>query len=662
MSGQPDLFGHAALSVKPPPGVTEPALWVRRLAIWRAPGDLVRAVELRPGLNFVWSPDPADVQGQRESQPTAQDDVGHGAGKSLFCRLLRYCLGEDRFAPEAQRLSIGSAFLTGWVSAEVLLHGKLWGVLRPLAVGRGHFAVEGVLPEQLFDRLNEPTGMAPLLQAIESQVLTPDVARRMPVLRTHDAWRVALAWLTRDQECRFDHVLDWRAAESDSESPVRNMSRGRLQDAMRVLIGAIATDEIALHESVSAKTETHKAHLQESARREWACGRTRLSIIQALGLTSDDVPEGKLGIESLHQAARQHLAKVSRVSPGADVFNLGDLRQRSREAEKQVSELNSKLAVLQSSLPLNQELLRQYKAELPLISVRLREAEVPVCQICDVPIDRVKAEGCKLSHKLTDLEGLKRRHEAVAQKVSQQQAVIDDVQAAITVLNQQLPAARSARDALRQDLSKAEKLSTQRSSAWFNARRLLDDIQRLSADWDAWEQAQRQATEMATKIDAEREQLAAFRDRQAAVFDRLSTHFDAIIRLTVGPTASGRVSLDGNGLKLGVQLGGERSSPAIESLKIIAFDLAVMCMSIEGGTQLPAFLLHDSPREADLGLSVYHRLFNMVAALEGQAHSPFQYIVTTTTQPPPAFQKAPWLRLELHGAPATERLLRCDLP
>ncbi|MHA7599860.1 hypothetical protein ACX12L_07945 [Alicycliphilus sp. T452] len=122
------------------------------------------------------------------------------------------------------------------------------------------------------------------------------------------------------------------------------------------------------------------------------------------------------------------------------------------------------------------------------------------------------------------------------------------------------------------------------------------------------------------------------------------------------------MSLDGNGLKLGVQFGGERSSPAIESLKIIAFDLAVMCMSIEGETQLPAFLLHDSPREADLGLSLYHRLFNMVVALEGQEHSPFQYIVTTTTQPPTAFQKAPWLRLELHGSPATERLLRCDLP
>ncbi|QEI05808.1 chromosome segregation protein SMC [Pigmentiphaga aceris] len=622
----------------------------------------MRTIELRPGLNFVWSPDPADVQTQGETNPAAQDDVGHGAGKSLFCRLLRYCLGEDRFAPEAQRPSIARTFLTGWVSAEVMLHGRLWGVLRPLSVGRGHFAVEGVLPEELFDLLAEPTGMTPLLQAIENQVLTPDVAKRIAGLRTHDAWRVALAWLTRDQECRFDHVLDWRAAESDSESPVRNMSRGRLLDAMRVLIGAIATDEIALQDSVSANTEIHKAHLQQSARREWACSRNRLDIIQALGLASDEVPEGKLGIESLRQAAHRHLAKVSQVSPGANVFNLDDLRQRSREAQQHVSELSGKLAVLQSTLPLHEELQRQYRAELPSISVRLREAEVPVCQICEVPIDRIRAEGCKLSHKLPDLGGLKRRHEAVTQKISQQQTLINDQKAAVASLNQQLPAARTAMNTLRQELSRAEKLSTQRSSAWFNARRLLDDIQRLGADWDTWEQVQKQTAEMAAKIDSDRGQLAAFRDRQATVFNHLSTYFDAIIRLTVGPTASGRVTLDGNGLKLGVQFGGERSSPAIESLKIIAFDLAVMCMSIGGKTQLPAFLLHDSPREADLGLSVYHRLFKMVATLEGQNSSPFQYIVTTTTQPPAVFQKAPWLRLELHGAPASERLLRCDLP
>lgn len=188
MPAQPDLFGPAPLSVTLPPGGELPALWVRRLTLWKEPGEVVRDIELRPGLNFIWSPDPADMGGQAES-----GELGHGAGKTLFCRLLRYCLGEDRFAPDAQRLSIGAAFLNGWVSAEVMLSGTPWTVLRPLGVGRGHFAVAGVSPEQLFDRLTEPTGMAPLLDAIEQQVLTARVAGLMPVDHQHDAWRVALA-------------------------------------------------------------------------------------------------------------------------------------------------------------------------------------------------------------------------------------------------------------------------------------------------------------------------------------------------------------------------------------------------------------------------------------------------------------------------------------
>lgn len=657
MPGQPDLFPPAALSVTAPPGVTQPALWVRRLTIWRAPGDPVRNIEFGPGLNFIWSPDPADVQGPREA-----GDLGHGAGKTLFCRLLRYCLGEDRFAPEAQRLSIGTAFLNGWISAEVMLNGVLWGVLRPLGVGRGHFAVEAALPEQIFERLDKPTSMRPLLQAIEEQILTREVAQRLPGSPTHDAWRIALAWLTRDQECRFDHVLDWRSADSDSDSPARGMSKGRLQDAMRVLIGAIATEEIALQDSMSAKTEAHKALLLDVSRRQWSCERTRQDIIQTLGLKLDAVPEGKLGIESLQQAARQHLAKVSQVSPGVDVSNLEELRRRYRDAEAQVSELNKKLSGLTSSLQPQQEVLRLLRSELPFSSARIRDAEVPLCPTCEVPIDRALAEGCKLSHKVPNLAELKQKHDELKIQISNQQEVVDGVQSAIASLNQQLPSAQAGRDAVRQALSKAEKLNDERSSVWFKSRRILDDIKRLSRDWDDWELAQRQLAQTATEIEEGRERLVAFRDRQAMVFDRLSAYFDAVIRISIGPTASGRVTLDGNGVRLVVQLGGERSTAAIESLKIIAFDLAVMCMSIEGGTHLPAFLVHDSPREADLGLSVYHQLFKMVATLEGKDSSPFQYIVTTTTQPPPDFQKLPWLRLELHGAPATERLLRCDLP
>ena len=186
-------------------------------------------------------------------------------------------------------------------------------------------------------------------------------------------------------------------------------------------------------------------------------------------------------------------------------------------------------------------------------------------------------------------------------------------------------------------------------------------MKRLNEGLIALELTTDDLADLTRKLDDKRAQTGAFRDAQRAVFDRLSTLFDGVIQTMVGPAATGRVTLDGQGLKLRVDLGGERSTAAIESLKVIAFDIAVMCMSMEGATHLPAFLVHDSPREADLGLSVYHRLFTMVAGLEQTHASTFQYIVTTTTQPPAELQTRPWLCETLRGMPAQERLLRRDL-
>lgn len=657
MSKQPDLFERSPLSISPPPGVDQPALWVRRLTIWKEPGVPLRTIELRPGLNFIWSPDPADFAGGGDAGA-----LGHGAGKTLFCRLLRYCLGEERFAPDEQHFSISSMFLNGWVSAEVMLMGTPWGVLRPLGVGRGHFAVEGVLPEQLFDRLNEPTGMAPLLNAIENKVLTARVANLIPAAHPHDAWRITLAWLTRDQECRFDHVLDWRAAESDSESPTRSMSRSRLQEALRVLIAAIAPEEMDLQNALTVQSEAHKAKVLEIERRQLICEQLRRDVISSVGLTLTDVPDGRLCIDVLRQAANQQLAQAAKVNPSVDVSNLDELRQRWQDAGRRVTELEKQQAVFETSLPLRESLHRQYQSELPTSSVRVRDAEVPTCQICEVPIDLVLAQGCKLSHTPSDLDALRQRHAALTKQILETQLAIAESKQKIASTKQQLPIARKEQDTLRQALSMAEKLNETRSSTWFKVTRSLDDIKRLVREWDDWEQAQADVARLVTQIEEKRGCMGAFREQQGEVFDKLSIYFDAVIRTVVGPTASGRVTLDGNGVKLAVQMGGERSTAAIESLKVIAFDIAVMCMSMEGLTHLPAFLVHDSPREADLGLSVYHRFFSMVGALEGQDRSVFQYIVTTTTQPPMAFQKQPWLRLELRGAPSTERLLRCDLP
>ena len=133
-----DLFPNAPFSVKPEPGRTEPRLWVKRFCIWSEPGVLVREIDLREGLNIIWSPDSRD----------GNAPIGHGAGKTTFCRLLRYCLGEETFGSRDQRSRIHAVFPKGQIGAEVMLDGKQWAVLRSISGRTRDIAIQGVTLEQ----------------------------------------------------------------------------------------------------------------------------------------------------------------------------------------------------------------------------------------------------------------------------------------------------------------------------------------------------------------------------------------------------------------------------------------------------------------------------------------------------------------------------------
>lgn len=201
---QPDLFASSFDGFLPRDS-NGPRLWVRRLVIWSAAKEPpVRDIPLRPGLNIVWSPD------------SGADDrpMGHGGGKTSFCRLIRYCLGEDSFGTDAQRNRLAAAMPGALVGAEVILDGQLWNVIRPIGAGAGgasHCAVRGGSLDALVQgEIPNPT-MKPLRQAI-AQAIMPTAWPSMPGNSSADeAWEVALAWMTRDQECRLLDIIEWRA-------------------------------------------------------------------------------------------------------------------------------------------------------------------------------------------------------------------------------------------------------------------------------------------------------------------------------------------------------------------------------------------------------------------------------------------------------------------
>ena len=129
-----------------------PVIWVRQLIVFRElkPGDehIARRIVLRPGFNILW----AKPSAAERDELFHSGLPGHTAGKTTFCRLLRYALGEPTFGTKVAQNSIRRKFGSGWVIAEVVVGDVLWLVGRPLGVGAHPFAVRDCSVEHLFDK------------------------------------------------------------------------------------------------------------------------------------------------------------------------------------------------------------------------------------------------------------------------------------------------------------------------------------------------------------------------------------------------------------------------------------------------------------------------------------------------------------------------------
>jgi hypothetical protein len=656
---QAELFPREELKLVPERGRATPRFWIRRMAIWSEPGGLLREITFRPGLNIVWSPDP----GETDMDAGAVGVIGHGSGKTMFCRLLRYCLGEETFAPDSQRDRIGKMFPEGYVGLEVVLDGTSWVIARPLGIRRRHFAVEGGDLDTVLSGDVSAAGIDPFLTAITSQLLTLDAVQLLPTTtRGPRAWLAALAWATRDQECRFDHALDWRSASSESRSPVRDWNRLDVRNAVRAFLRALTPAELETQEGVANLEGQVQATSRELDNRNWEIDRLRERLLAGLGLPETALSGGELDLQLLNRAATEKFNTAATLPIGIAQADLNSARAAEAEARDLLSGLEGRMRTVAELIDEVKLTMPYIQAELPILFVEMDKADKPVCRLCEVPIDRVLAEGCKLSHTLPDLTGAARRYETCQANLAAQQKKLEDLRQERSALPADIALARQAHDQRTRNLKALKHAQDARNDEFFRARRLIDDVRRYDELIRLRAQARERADGTAGNVARSRAVLETLRAEQGDVFRRLTQHFDAIIRNLVGPTSSGRVAVSAQGIDLSVQMGGERSTVAIDLLKVLAFDLAALCLSMEGETQIPAFLVHDSPREADLGQSIYHRLFRLAGDLETKTDQPiFQYIVTTTTAPPGAFLAEPWMRLKLQGSPASERLLRRDL-
>jgi hypothetical protein len=373
-------------------------------------------------------------------------------------------------------------------------------------------------------------------------------------------------------------------------------------------------------------------------------------------LLQDEQSAREAQAQSLMALADQKIRSVGAIRTGtADADDEGRLEEALVEiarGRQEVKALGAKVDGLRERSRLLETASAQRSAEA-------REANHPTCPYDGTPLDVAQARFVCPLPRLPDPAAAARvaaeTEEAwkkVRDELVQEEARLGALVASNASLEAKSDALQRRLEACQLEIAAATKASQEAWATKSMVRRLFD----LAS-----------AVDEAVVAETEsKERLRALQESQNAGLAAYSTAklerwFDFLIRRILSPDAQGTVTLDGHGLHPKIHWRGTRRSVALNSLQVVLFDVAAMLCSVEGDSRAPAFLVHDSPREGDLDPWTYGRLFEALFELGvDDSSAPFQYLVTTTTDPPDGRVRSR-VRLQLSARDEQHRLFQVDL-
>ena len=658
---------------------SEPAVWIRRVVIFERiepEPEVIREINLSQGLNIVWAEEP-------ENGDPSVEITGHSAGKTTFCRLLRYLLGEKTFANKARTKMIQEALPAGYVGAEMCVQGKWLAVIRPIGSARASYlkpdgTIEDVVKERPTSAYLEDyptkTGLIAILKALQSK----------EIVRTGDKieWGHILAWCTRDQEARFQHVHEWRSPKTESDWPNFRFTRSDPLFVMRTVLGLLLPEELQAEQDLAKLQkeferlgrEIEELKQEPLFRINLYESELRQQLLQLrpteTGLETMPVedPDALLDLDHMATSVCEDLTREN-----------GEIEERRAELQSQIDEASGRILHFEQELTTLEALFGVSEAEAGELDVGIEQREKrrkDLAQHADAkcPFGQVLINECQHVRALQSVLRLdeaqdKRALEAAlssqadARKQYEQQ--LYDIREQLATCGKERQKLRAQRNALvaaqtdKVEQARELKRCHQFLMAWRDKYKQGDAFPKLAGSRERLAQVQ-------AKIEAAEQQLSTFLKEHDEKRLLLARIFSGSVKAVLASgTYDGLVSFDQRELSFRITHGAAMSGEAVETLTVLLGDVASLIYStVNEDVSLPGFLIHDSPREADLGLRIYHSFIRFIASTAAHFGSPdscpFQYILTTTTAPPRELQSPKFLKLILNAREPEGLLFKRD--
>lgn len=662
-----DLFRRPEASEKT---ADDPVFWIEEVRLLKSFSPDIKEqirepITFQKGLNIIWAPAPP--MHQRKEINFA----GHAAGKTTLCRLLRYLLGEHNTAAPEVKDAIEENFRDGWIVGKIHVLEKTWIVARPL-----HHATRPrarCIQSISFDELLSNPDTHLTFEAFQNHLTAATIAP-LPVKLFGDGstditFAHALQWLARDQDCHLTKLHFFRHPDSKSEAP--NLTAEAAYFLQRVILNLADSD---LREAITNCEKLEKEEKDLPADKDYQLRReVELNdYLEAHGikdkqgpfLTSIQIQPAKRAADSLEAQATKTTSDAIKLANQ----KLTDLKKDLSLLQEQLGAVKTNIATARSSAKEAQDTVDAMNGKEMDWKVEKEKAQkLPPSAYCRVPRPIAEAAECRAfcewsasteneEDKEALIARLKRdaaRHLALCKK---NLTVLESEQARIDKRIKEINRDTTAIETKVQSLN--EKLQKQKTP-YETLRTKIDDLQ--------------EALQKVSRLNKREVALKEEVDRAKALQERLQKrHKDTedkfideyawtVAQIFADDDTVTKCKFTREKITTTVAYNGkDLTSAAITALQIFCFDIAAMTFSSGGRGHHPRFLLHDSPREADMGEAPYGRIFDHIIE-QATAKPNFQHIITTTTNPPEEYQELPFLRLKLDSATSAGKLFKRDL-
>lgn len=619
---------------------TEPRLWVKELAVYSdfKPDKEMRRITLRPGLNIIWA---------KDSQTGAS---GHAAGKSTFCRMLRYLIGDVSYGTDVFRAAFRDKFSDACLMGEVHLDGIPWLIVRPLSKSGHHWCARDTRWEALFGDEIKHQDYKVFVEELENSFIKPLGIEAFPGTQRKIEWVHLLQWLTRDQDARYSHLLEWRPPAGEGTES-KYLTAGDKTNLIRMVLRLLEPKELDQQNahaellSDQSELESEIPNLVYSRNRVIADLKAR-NLIPDLG--KSDIA---MGLAGLAKSLGDEIDVLDRQFEEANRHDgVGDvLAANLRQTTHRRTELESAHKANSDHVKLSRSRLKHTKGEITQEELLAQSAELgDIKGKCSNSLHMAHAFKCPIAPMLDRDETQAARIDTAKSSTEHFENQLKLDEAALAVLKRQFDEESKRETQLTEKITELKTAHAEKRAKLHRQltakRGLLDTINRAITDNDDADSKRDKLKIVKRDVAASSKELASMRKDASKRLTELSEQFSEVASFLLNQEVKGKVRFNSDEVIPSLNYEGDMSSAALVTLRLLIFDLACLTGSVGPFAHHPGFLLHDSPREADLSATIYRRMFSLIAGeTENEA---VQYIIATTEAPPDTLQEEPWLACE----------------